>query len=330
MTRFSADRLSGGWRVSRDPTSAHTAWSNDFGFLFASPAWAEVLRTLDAEPWFAWHPDWEIGAVVPVFRRLGLRIGFLGFPVSAAAFEFLGSERLNACAVEVATAASLDLTRITQSQCNDLFTHVTSARPEVWVDDLQTWCAARHKRLRKDLSFANRAAPRVLLMEGGVDAATCYRLHASTIARQAGRLKYNQEYFAALGELASESPFLEIVSAMEEGRVRGYAVLAINGGVANYLHGAVDADGRRQGLSDLLLARLLELGKRAGCSRFTLMASPWEQEGLVNFKSKWANARGLTLTQDIPFTLAGRFVRLAARWQGRSDRHAATHWTAER
>jgi hypothetical protein len=272
---------------------------------------------------FAWHGQRGLGVAVPVFRRAGMRIGFLGFPVAGADFDVMDVHELAACAAGIASHANLDLVRVAQSQCIDGDTKATSIRPEVWIDDFPEWRLADRKRLLKDLAFARRSATDVELADQHFDAAGCFELYASTVSRHGGQIRYNVEYFHALHRLAMSSSSVEFVAAVEGEKVRGFAVLAVHGGVAYYLHGAIDAAGRRQGISDLLLERLLTLGQLAGCARFTFMASPWNQPGLLRYKQKWGGVSGFARVYDFAGSLAGRGAMLVSSWQGRHDRRMA-------
>lgn len=325
-----SDDLRTGWQVTGKMHPDHAAWADRGGRLFATAAWAGVLTKLGAEPVFAWHAQRALGVVVPVFRRLGLRIGFLGFPVVGGDFDSMKGGELALCAAGIASAAQLDLVRTTQSLRLRTDKRAVAARPEVWIDNLQNWNLATHKRLRKDLAFAHRAAPAITLVERDFDVNTCFDLYSSTVARHAGEQRYEPAYFAALHSLALESPLVGFFAAIEGSVVRGFAIVALNGGLAHYLHGAVDSSGRHRGTSDLLLEKLLVYGRQAGATQFTFMASPWEQPGLLHYKQKWADSAGLSVTFDLGCSLLGRCAALATSWQRRHDRLNAASYMIDR
>lgn len=297
--------------------------------LFATPAWARVLATLDATPIYVWHARRDLATVMPVFRRLGLRIGFLGFPVAGSDFDAMPANDVLACAKGIAWATRLDMVRITQSLRRHCGPLAVAARPESWIENLQHWQLAEHKRLRKDLAFARRSTPELEWDERGFNAKACFNLYASTVTRHGAQQKYTPAYFAALGELARESPSLAFFTVVDGKLVRGFAVVALHGRVAYYLHGAVDAMCRRQGLGDLLLEKLVAYAQRVGAARFSLMASPWEQAGLLKFKQKWADTRGFSVTYDVGCSVPGRCAELASRWQLRHDRRQAARYEAQ-
>lgn len=328
MKTIASDDLTTGWHISLDAHPDHMIWAEHGGRLFAMEAWAQVLRALGAEPVFAWHPLRGLGAVVPVFRRFGLRVGFLGFPVAGEDFDTVDGGDLMRCAAGIALAARLDYVRTTQSLRKRTDVQAIAGRPEVWIENLKNWRLADHKRLRKDLSFARRSAPTLELVQSGFDPNACFQLYASTVVRRGGQQRYGSEYFEALQSLATESSLLGFFASVEAGVVRGFAVVAMHGGLAYYLHGAVDEAGRRQGVSDMLLEQLLNYAHTAGATRFTFMSSPWEQQGLLLFKRKWADTAGLSVTYDHAGSLLGCCAVLASRWQHRYDRHrAALHET---
>jgi len=322
--------LDTGWQVASEPHADLTVWAERGGRVFATAAWGTVVRTLGAEAQFAWHAARGIGAVVPIFRRLGLRVGFLGFPVAGVDFDALDGHELARCAAGIAAAARLDVVRTTQSMRMQIEGTAISGRPEVWIEDLQHWQLDAHKRLRKDLAFAYRSAPALELVQRGFDAFACFELYLATVMRHRGQQRYAAAYFAALQALAQKSDLLGFFAALEGMTLKGFAVVALHGGVAHYLHGAVDAAGRRQGVSDVLLERLVAFGRDAGATCFNLMASPWEQPGLQQFKQKWGDTAGLSVTFDHAGSLAGRGAVLASRWQRRHDWRQAASFVARR
>lgn len=318
------------WRVSEAIDPAQAEWAEREGYLFATAGWAAVLRALDAEPRFAWSPAPGLGIVVPVFRRATARVGFLGFPLAGAAFDSWGASDLRAAALALARDARLDVVRVNRSFASAFDPDATSARPEVWIKQLQAFTTTEHKRLRKDLALARRSQGETRLTDRCSDPGRCFELYAETVREKRGTLRYGRAYFEALRSLADASERLRWWSVIEpEGNLRAFAVLALDGPVGYYLHGGVDAAGRRQGLSDRLLERLVDDAREAGCGRFNLLASPWEQPNLVRFKKKWGRDGGLSLTYDVPNGPKGRAVAAAARWQARADRRRARAWSPD-
>lgn len=322
--------LAAGWQISATACSDHARWAADGGRLFASPAWAGVLAMLPAEPLFAWHAGRGLGVVVPVFRRLGLRIGFLGLPAAGGEFDVMDGRDLAASMAGIASAARLNFVRTTQYMQTHFDRAASGARPEVWIDDLPNWQVMQRKRLRKDLSFARRTATAIEIVDADIDAYACHRLYAATVARHHGSERYRPAYFAALNSLARNSTRIGFFAAREGAVVRGFAVVALHGDLASYLHGAVDDDGRRQGISDLLLEKLIAYGRAGGARRFTFLSSPWTQAGLLHFKQKWGDTVGLSTTFDRGYGAFGYCAMLVSRWQSRHDRRMAERQDGQR
>lgn len=322
---MTARRSDSQWQVESGPITALRTWAENGGRLFASEGWAEVLAQLDAQPLFAWNASRGIGTVVPVFRRFGIKVGFLGFPVAGPDFDVLAGNDHHALTRDVAGIGRLALVRTTQSQQAAFDARAVAGRPEAWIDELTQWDFQGRKRLRKDLAFARRACAGSELVSEGFVARDCFELYAAAVQRHQGTHRYGLRYFEALQDLARKSRLLKMVAMRCGQKVTGFAVAALHSGVAHYLHGAVDSDGRRQGVSDLLLEHLIEFAKDAGSIRFTFMSSPWEQPGLMKFKRKWADSIGLSRTYDVPGNAVGRAVMLASSLRLRREwRHAAT------
>jgi len=208
-----------------------------------------------------------------------------------------------------------------------------AARQEVWCEGADIEAVLDSKRVKRDLAYARRSSPGTRIIGAAdyeYDGRDMHALYATAVSAHGGALRYGAPYFSALGQLARSSPMVRVFLAREEENValRGFAVLGIHAGVGYYLHGAVDEAGRREGISDLLLHRLMECAIEVGCSRVTLMASPWTQPGLIKFKSKWGTQRGLSLTYDMGVSALGTFARVGTLWLGRHDRRAASKWAS--
>jgi len=318
-----------GWQIEKTPSSDYVHWCHQGGYLFASPEWAQLMRTLGATPVFAWSHAHQRGTLLPVFRLAGVAIGILGLPVAGDPWDALDPEDFRNLAGELAQATGVCMMRANHSRRVDWASSADSARPEVWIDDLGAWSPKREKRLRKDLNFAHRKAKTTVEISAqGGNAREYFSLYASTLRSHKCRLRYTPDYFEMLLRTARASDQLDALSAIDSdsGDLRGFAVLAIHGAVGYYIHGAVDASGKRQGLTDLLLEALVERAAAAGCHQLSLMASPWDQPGLIRFKSKWGNQQGLSVTHDVPNGWLGRAVTCASRWRTREARQQAMAW----
>lgn len=280
-------------------------------------------------PMYAWNPEIGVGAMVPVFSRHGIRVGFFGFPVLGQPWDDLPIAEAKDAASQLVTALGLHVLRFTGSMMRAPDPSMTAARPEVWIEDLQSWSPGASKRLRKDLAFARRSSRGVRVGSTCEDALACYRLYEATVKSHAGKTRYTPSYFSRLNALAETQEGLKVFTAVgDAGIMRGFAVLAMHGSIAYYLHGAADEVGRRCGVSDLLLEMLVLRAREMGASKLSLMSSPWEQVGLVKFKQKWGEERGLSVTYDSSDGFVGACIRLAIRWQARCDRRAADFFSS--
>lgn len=311
------------WTFSARIEPDHAAWAREGGYLLASPEWMHVLSALGAEPLFAWSPGLRTGLAIPVFRRLGLRIGFVGFPVVSAPCAALGNEALVALSRQLVRASGLDILRMTHGMQRRIEASAIAARPETWIDDLQAWSPEGDKKRRRDLAFARRAAEGSVLTEAA-DPAACHALYADTIRAHSGKLHYTPDYFSRLVALSTSCSRVGVIGAQDDtGHTRAFCALVVDGEVGYYLHGAADQAGKRLGLSDLLLEKLIDRARALGARRLSLMSSPWDQPGLSSFKRKWGDTSGFAATTDIAGSVRGAVVGIAVRWLHRADRRRA-------
>jgi len=315
------------WLVSDCPDPAYVQWTHERRALFASPAWSQVLIALGAESKFAWNPRVRLGIQLACFLRGPLRIGVLGFPVAGSNWDAQPDRIRGAAAQSIGERANLDILRINRSMVSAPERGMTTARIEIWIDGLAQWNVASSRRLRKDLGFARRANSDLELVENEVDPTACFSLYAATVRAHGGKLRYNEDYFANLMRVAEQSDCLRTFGACDSDHVlRGFAILAIDGDTGFYLHGGTDAKGKREGVSDLLLASLVDAARDADCRRFSLMSSPWQQSGLLRYKSKWGDRTGLSVTEAIGYGLLGRAGQKMSRWLARRERRSAVAW----
>ncbi|RZO85102.1 MAG: GNAT family N-acetyltransferase [Oceanococcus sp.] len=309
------------WLIERQGISPLENWAQSGGYLFATQGWARLLETLGASSGFAWSAKNELGFILPVFSKFSFRLGFLGFPQLALPCE-VGIE-------SVATAVlprqwHLDLARLNADAQADLLNHPTSARHEVWIDDLPNW-RPTGKRLKKDLAFARRKSSTQLRLVSGCPAPIVFhQLYSQTVRRNGGIARYGASYFQAITDLAHDNPLLQVFSVVDTNNLLvGAAVVARHGPRAYYLHGAVNNYAKSLGASDELLFRLIEHAQAWGCQKFSLMASPWDQTGLHRYKLKWGKTQALTKTWDIPLSSCGQALAMWTRLRGRHDRQRA-------
>lgn len=314
------------WYVDRLPCHEHSEWARHEGFLFSSMEWGELLTCLGATPLFAWNPSATRGLVVPVFRLLGNGVGYLGFPVSGELLDEASSGELRDLAAAISRMCDVCIARVTRSTRIALDNSATSHLPEIRIESLQDW-SPQDKKLRKDLSFARRKGISPVVCKDPRIAGSCHALYLATVRRHGGKVRYSREYFSGLLALSAKTDLVRIYTVGSgDDTVDGFAAVVRNGRTAYYLHGAVNDAGRAAGASDLLLEQVVNHAQSLGCESLSLMASPWNQPGLVEFKRKWGNGPGIVATHDIALEGRGVLLRAIARWKGRGDRRMAREW----
>lgn len=312
----SADR----WQISVDAPPAYRDWCSRERLLFAAPCWQTALAALGLDHRYAWNPALPLGVLLPLRRDAGLRNAVLGFPVVPQPLQALSAARIEHEARRIAAAAGISLLRVNYSTTQKPVAQATAWRPEVWRDDIAAWVP--DKRLRKDLALARRSELGLVVAPAqAADVAALFELYLSTVLAHGARANYTPDYFRSLIAMAEREPLLRVHCARgADGQLHGFAVSAVDGATGFYLHGAAGPQGRRSGVSDLLLEQVLAHARELHCARFTLMSSPWDQPGLLRFKSKWGDTLGYTVTTDVPGSIAGRLARTYARWRSRKDR----------
>jgi hypothetical protein len=311
------------WCVGTVPDAEHVAWARNAGLLFASPEWEPPLRALGAQVQYAWHVEREIGLLVPVFRKAGMKIGFAGLPVVGLASGSLSPQDREA----LAKAVRVDLLRTAEGERIGIDSRAVAARPDAWIDDLALWLEDPPKRVRRDLAFARRAASHLRVTTEGIDPDCCHSLYRDTVVRHGGAVRYNVNYFRELHDLACRDDRIRFFAAIDQQHVlQAFATVAVDGAAGYYLHAASSATVRKSGIGDLMLEALFGHASGAGCNRFALMASPWQQVGLLAFKRKWSTRQGVTVTWDDGVGPLGAILKRATSWRARGDRRAAQIW----
>lgn len=313
------------WEFDDRPRHAHLAWARDGAHLFASPEWGALISTLGASPVYAWNKSSKFGVCIGVFRRLGHRVALLGLPVVGSHLDTVPAATMQRWAREICSTLGLSILRVSRTS-DQLDPMATSVRPELWIGSLQVWDVERRPRLRKDLAFSRRAAEILQVDESPIDGNVAYKLYSQTIASHQGVERYSARYFEALMGLAAEDHRVHVLSANNASGPCGFVVMVKNGDTGYYLHSAIEGAAKKLGVGDLLLARAIECARTAGCTRFDLMASPWDQPGLTRFKEKWADTRRLATTLDHAHGIAGRCVRWFEHMRRQDERLAAADW----
>lgn len=275
--------------------------------VFATAQWAHVLEGLGCRVVQVRNLALAETVVVPIFRRGPLRLGFMGFPVCGGRLDALSTDEFDQHAAELARLLSLDIVRGTRAGLAAPGPGI--CLPEVWTDQLADWPGTLGKKLARDLAFAERACADLEIRTRGGDPAAWHAIYTATVLGHGGKLRYTAEYFRRLEAAAAAGAGLTVFQASDpQGVVRGFAVLAADRTTGYYLHGGVDGASRKSGLSDLLLWRIMSQAKASGLEKFSLMASPEAQTGLIRFKRKWAERQGYSVTRDLGNGIAGRLA----------------------
>lgn len=321
---LAAETMSSQWLVSVTPTAQYMRWVEREFRMFSHPDWAQAIRALGADTLYCWDQRHGIGILLARFRRGAARIGFVGFPVAGAEVNASQASTFDDLIKGLCHVGQVDMLRINMSMQKQVTNRMTAARPEFWVQGLYDWRLSLGKKLLKDISFASRAKQPLMVLHEMIDPDACYSLYEQIVRAHRGNPRYTARYFCDLACIASRNPALKAYSACDDsGRVRAFSVMAIDGRVGWYLHGGSDAVARKAGVSDLLMDAMTRDALDAGCDEFSLMATPWKQAGLSNFKRKWSNSEGLAVTIDYPRTMVGHALRAVLRLKGRRDRAEA-------
>lgn len=300
--------------------------------FLATSSWASVIAAQGGRISLPAHQHEQTQGALVIFRRFGVRVGFLGFPIAGAKWDVRPITDVCEHAEQMGRRARVDLVRVvlTRPLADTALEEAVALLPEYRIDQLQQSDPLASKRIRKDLGFARRKLAGWSIDDAVQDAGQAdsvgqvlHRLYVNALAKQRARPKYRQSYFSALLCCSLNSSAVRVVTGVDQaGVIQGFAASMTSAGVTYYLHGAVSDHGRRLGLADALLARQIDHASALGAGQFSMMASPWGQPGLLDFKSKWAPCRAVAATFDVPITVLGAGVRaVTARHAGAHRRH---------
>ena len=321
--------MDGDWIVSEEPPVGLREFTTQSHELFSSAKWSPLLRALGATPCFAWSASRRIGMQLAIFHRMGLRVGYLGFPVAGVTFDRMDDETAARVVSQVQKITRLPILRVVRSGRDAIQPGETAAFPEVRIEELHDW-EPSSKRLRKDLAFARRSSEDLEIHSGCADPRACHFLYGQTVRSHGGNVRYTLEYFRRLAALADSDEQVRFYTAVDaDGQIRGFAVVIRNQRTGYYLHGAVDADCRNTGIGDRLVHRMICGATDMGCSRLSMMASPWEQPGLHAYKMKWGAIQDLVTTADHAHSFTGRVIRAVTRFKARKARERAQSWNTD-
>lgn len=269
--------------------------------FFSSVHWAEALSSLGARCWYGTGSRQRERLFV--FRRGPLRVGFPGFPVTPLDFEGLSA----------GLPERIDLLRANHSCLDAVAGRGIAGRsmllPESVIPVLSEWPQRNARKLAKDRSYSRRQQVRLQPAEPD-DAAGIFDIYRSTVSRHGGALRYSLGYFQRLLAIGGTFPSvcMRVAKSTVDDGLAGFCIATRDRGRGYYLHGGVDMRFRSLGVSDLLLDEAIAWSRGAGCTEFTMMASPPEQSGLVSFKRKWSERDDYWTTIDTGLTLAGKLL----------------------
>jgi hypothetical protein len=311
--------MSSNWLITEHPNENHDQWSVDGSFFLASERWSQVVRTLCKDVLFAWSKTHEIGTIIPIFKRFGERIAFVGFPLTSDPIDKLEDQDLQTLIFKLYQERGISLTRVARGNRDQLDNPHQSARRDFWISDLPSWKPS--KRLRRDLKYAERKSADLRITPYLANPNAAYSLYTSTLKAHGAKPRYTTEYFHALAGADKSTQNVIALSAMDDSKALvAFVVMVRHGQWAYYLHGAANDAGRKASVSDLLLKCIIEKARDLGCSCFSMMASPWNQSGLALYKSKWCDTSGLATTSDYGFGALGRIMERVSFFARRHDR----------
>lgn len=321
--------MDGDWIVSEEPPAGLLDSATQSHEMFSSAKWSPLLRALGATTRFAWSPSRRTGIQLAIFHRIGVEVGYLGFPVAGEPFDQMDDQTVAIVASQLQEITRLPILRVVRSGRHAIQPGETAAFPEVWIEELNDW-EPSGKRLRKDLAFARRSSENLDIQSGCAAPGACHALYTQTVRSHGGNVRYTLEYFRRLAALADRDEQVGFYTAVDaDVRIRGFAVVIRNQRTGYYLHGAVDAEYRKTGIGDLLVHRMICGAIDIGCSRLSMMASPWEQPGLHAYKMKWGASQDLVTTADHARGFTGRVIRTVTRFKARKARELAQGWNAD-
>jgi hypothetical protein len=271
--------------------------------LFHTSIWQSLLsRSFNVIPLFALGADKKTALALSLFPAGPFRIGYVGFPAGGT----IGTQPLTATlAQQLVTAdypTTVHLLKLVVSPFS-VPLRLNYSFEETWetaVRDLNDW----HEKqlsgsIRRDIRKANKNNVQIKQADPS-NAVAFFALYQETIRRHGGVLRYSQTYFRQLLELAQKTPQLQCWSAIFNGEVTAFLVMAHEGETVFYLHGAIARAYQQYRSGDLLLSKAIRWAKDEGAREFNMMASPLDQPSLVWYKEKWGGVTGKQRSYDLP------------------------------
>lgn len=306
-----------GVAFSRHPPPKWDAACLRAGALFHTRGWQSLLeRSFGCRSQYAWSEAIQTGAALTQFRAGPFRLGYLGFPVggvigpgsidSASLSSWLhqvGPERPTCIRLAVsAFAKQIDLPLDYESN------------PETAIRNLREWDLSQvSENRRRGVKKAKRLGLSIAAPTDEDCGKSLFRIYRETVRSHGGALRYNEAYFSALIDLASQQSKLRVLVAQHEEDIAGFIVAGIHGNTTYYLHGGTDANYRKHCPSDLLMSEVILHAQQTGSDCFNFMSSPGNQPSLVAYKEKWGGETRQHRTYTLPTRPSYRLFRFAER-----------------
>ncbi len=264
--------------------------------LFQSQDWQMVLHQgFKTQAIYGWNPSNQTKMVITLFKAGPFKIGYLEFPVTDIAEFSLNNDNITALKQSIPIPIDilyLPISAFTNATALDLNYVITS---ETAITDLPNWQLSQlPKKLRRDIKKANNSNLEVIDASTPDHGNICYQLYQQTIQRHNGNLRYTLDYFQAIMQLSQTQPKLRCLLAYLNGEIAGFLIVALHYQTAYYLHGAINFELKRYGISDKLLYEAILWAQSQQMKHFNFMASPPSQTSLIRYKEKWG---GMTKTQ---------------------------------
>lgn len=256
--------------------------------------WSAILNASFSTESKSISIDTDFTVMLTIFRKGPFRIAYCNFPFGFTR-ETISDEFVSIIREQTPGAVML-LNIVVSGFVDSSITYPVSASvPETKIKNLDEHNIYEIKKVRKDLNRAKKFDFDVVAFSKGDSYDDIYNLYSDTISRKQGNLRYNKRYFELLCGESLNSSDIHVFKARRKALTAGYLILILRGKEAFYLHGGVDVEFAKFGISDRLIEIAISVAKEHGCESFNFMASPEKQPSLVKFKEKWG---GVTLTQN--------------------------------
>lgn len=300
-----------GISLHETPPPAYLEWLATSRAFFDSPAWGGVLQSgLDAQRFYLWDSNFELGHALTCFHKGPFHIGYLGFPICAAASTpeppYVLDRMISLIRAMPHTPQLLRLPLSPLGNRTSSALGKTHWATESSIPDLRTWRSDGTSARRRYLSVARKRCGDMVVTVNASGAAL-FKLYAAAVTRHHGVKRYTIGYFDALKEMSPDSP-VRIYCLNDCNGLAGMMVTGDHGDTCYYLHGGTRPDALGLGTADLLMAHAITGARERNLAKFNFLTSPQEQTGLIRFKEKWGGVSLPAQTNDVPINILGRVL----------------------